>query len=191
MAATVTTPESSTSDPRFCTLADAACFDRSLAETLVRDDPSIVEARNSIGETAFHYLVVEDDLPPVEWLLRHGSDVNTQNEFGATPLMEAAMLGYLGMCRFLLTHGADIRLLDKNGASALAHAANGVDPRDDRSDLLQMLLDRLEPGENINELFDEVSAHMVFRERRPVTELLEVRGLKDPWVEEFAPAKDA
>jgi ankyrin repeat protein len=172
---------SSESDPRFYALTNATWSDLQEAERLVAADPSVVEARNSIGETAFHYLVVENASEAVEWLLQHGSQVDTRNEFGATPLMEAAKLGYVEMCRFLLEHGADVRLRDHNGDAALAHAADESEEDKDRGTLLDLLLSRLEPDEDINPLFDELSAHDVLAETGPISWTLRARGLVDPW----------
>ena len=77
-------------DPRFYQLRNAAYADRSAARELIANDASIVEAKNSIGETALHFLVVENQLEAVEFLAQHGSDVNNRNDFGTPAIIEAA-----------------------------------------------------------------------------------------------------
>jgi ankyrin repeat protein len=72
-----------------------ACF-RSLdaARELIETDPACIRYQDIAGETAFHYVVVENRLDLAEFLLLAGSDINKADEFGATPLMHAVMLGY-------------------------------------------------------------------------------------------------
>lgn len=172
---------SDASDPRFYRLLYVAWSNLELAATLVKAEPSIVEARNSIGETAFHFLVVENAQEAVEWLLKHGSNINAKNAFGETPLMNAAQLGYLGMCRFLLARGADVRLRDDSEETALAHAAEATEVTEDRIELLKLLLDQLDASEDINHFFADLTAHLVLKAPGPITELLEARGLVDTW----------
>ncbi len=95
------------SDPRFYLLRDvAAAGDYEAAGQMIEQDPTIVAAKNSIGETALHFLVVENYLEAVEFLAGHGSDVNSRNDFGQSALYEAAQLGYLEMIDLLLRLGA-------------------------------------------------------------------------------------
>ena len=97
---------------RFYELRNAAFADLPLARKLIHDDPTIVTAKNSIGETPFHYLVVENQLEAVEFLVQHGSDVNNQNEFGIPAIVEAAQLGYVEMVDLLLKLGARVNVAD-------------------------------------------------------------------------------
>ena len=46
----------------------------------------------SDGTTALHWAVHNNDKPLVERLLKAGADVNARNDYGATPLAEAAVL---------------------------------------------------------------------------------------------------
>lgn len=161
-------------DPRFYQLRSAAYNDPDEAARLIEADPSIIDARNSLGETAFHWLVVEDEREAVRFLLEHGSDINTRHDFGETPLMEAAGLGYTEMCRFLLERGADAKARTKNGDTALAKAAQGKN-----AETVELLLSLLEPDEDINTYFSEWAAHRVLTKRKQFAEQLQRRGLKD------------
>ena len=87
----------------------------SKAERLVRIDPSFLHYRSSIGETPFHYLVVESDIERAAKLLDWGADVDTQDDFGATPLMSAVILGELALVKWLVERGANLELKNING----------------------------------------------------------------------------
>ena len=102
------TTDKEETDPRFYLLRNAACWNLEEAHRLVLEDPTIVEARNSIGETALHFLVVENALEAVAFLAQHGSQVNTRNAFRNSALSEAVQLGYVEMVELLLPLGARI-----------------------------------------------------------------------------------
>jgi ankyrin repeat protein len=117
-----------------------ACF-ASLddAASLLSAEPALLCARTGLGETALHYLAVEDQLPSVKWLIEQGAEVNVVNRVGTTPLSDAASLGYLQMVSFLLSHGACVNLAGeseptlhsavRSGSAAVVEAllAVGVD----------------------------------------------------------------
>ncbi|PQV65341.1 Ankyrin repeat [Abditibacterium utsteinense] len=108
------------SDPRFYLLRDAMFGDWNTAEVLIAQDPTIIEARSSTGETALHYVAIEDHLEGVKWLLERGANVNTRDNFQSTPLIGAAQLGHEQMCRLLLDHGADLFAMDNIERTALS-----------------------------------------------------------------------
>jgi ankyrin repeat protein len=86
-----------------------ACFDDlEKAETLIHHDPEIIYAKDGLGETALHYLAVENQIEAVKFLYEKGADLNTVSECGGTPLSEAASLGYVELVRWLLENGARI-----------------------------------------------------------------------------------
>ena len=89
-------------DERFYELRNAAFMNLPLARKLIKEDPTIVAAKNSIGETALHFLAVENQLEAVEFLARHGSDINNQNNFGQSVLVEVALIGHTEMLELLL-----------------------------------------------------------------------------------------
>ena len=86
---------------------DAAVLDQPAAERLLREQPSLIHATNQLGETALHFLAVEDYAEGVTFLARHGASLNARNEAQRTPLMEAAMVGATQVVRALLACGAD------------------------------------------------------------------------------------
>ncbi|MEP6667564.1 MAG: ankyrin repeat domain-containing protein [Chthoniobacter sp.] len=159
-------------DPRFYTFRDAARSDLQVAADMLADDPKIIRLRNGIGETALHFLAVENCLAEVDWLIEHGSEVDTQNEFRQTPLMEAASLGLLDMCKVLISRGANFRYVSAQGESVFSAAAAA-----DRVEVLQHLLKLLPPQEDINSFFDNVDAAMTMEHSPNCAFLLMRRGL--------------
>jgi len=68
----------------------------------------------------------------VQKLLHSGADVNYQDEYGTTVLMNACSYGYLETVEILLAHGADPNLCGMMhpsiGMTALMRAASGKEP---------------------------------------------------------------
>ncbi len=94
-------------DPLFEQLVDAAVLDQAAAEQLLREHPELIRATNRLGETALHFLAVEDYVEGVAFLARHGAPVDARNDSQRTPLMEAAMVGATHVVHQLLACGAD------------------------------------------------------------------------------------
>ncbi len=70
---------------------------------------SPVNAFDELGKTPLHYAVLGEHFAVVDYLLRHGADVNAHDErvIGDTPLGEAAGTCSLRMARLLVAAGAD------------------------------------------------------------------------------------
>ena len=62
------------------------------------------------------------DVHIVRWLLGHGSDAESENEHGRTPIMAAAMCGHLETVQALLEHGIRINATN-SGLTALSLAS--------------------------------------------------------------------
>jgi ankyrin repeat protein len=85
----------------------AVVEDRPKAELLLAEHPNLLNARWMHNETALHYLAIEDLGDAVNFLLAHGADVNTVNEFGDSPLVDVANLGNNEVAELLIAAGAD------------------------------------------------------------------------------------
>ena len=140
-------------------LAQAVFSDVNQAKAEVQRDPSLLHARDGVGETAFHYVVVENRLDLAQHLLDWGSDINTRDHSGATPLMHAVQLGYLDLVKWLIQHGADLDLKDENEETALSKAT-----KNDRAEIFNFLL-ALPRKHDIDFYYDDLSAHDVFENR--------------------------
>ena len=127
-----------------------------------------------------HFLVVENAHHAVEFLRSHGSAIDTENDFGNTPLVDAATLGYLEMCRYLVDRGANVRHVSaESGDSAFSRAASA-----ERIDVLSYLLGLLSPDEDLNFLFSDVDAEVILDYHACSAELLVSRGLRRRWMNE-------
>lgn len=102
-----------------------ACFESlDAAAALLDAEPSLLVARDGLGETALHYLAVENQLAAVQWLFARGAALDTVSDVQGSPLSEAASLGYEELVGWLLDHGASIELPGQ-GEPALIEAARG------------------------------------------------------------------
>lgn len=134
-----------------------ACFaDPEQAKTLLKQSPDLIHCRDTVGETAFHYVVVEERLDLAELLLSAGADINTQTCFGDTPLMHAAMLGNLELVRWLVSRGATLEPKNVNGESVLVTAASN-----ERAEIFEFLI-QLPRQHPIDFYFDDLTAQRIF-----------------------------
>ena len=81
------------------------------------------------------------------------------------------------MCRFLLAHGADPRIRDDGGETPLSKAATSTKRK---RKVVQLFLDQLEEGEDVNDYFGEYTVEVELKKTGPVTDLLRKRGLVIP-----------
>jgi ankyrin repeat protein len=98
------------------------------AAQLLDDFPSLIDEKTSLGETALHYLAVENQLEAVRFLYQRGANINTANNCGGTPLSEAASLGYVELVKFLLEKGARTQGLFGTGDPILHEAVRSGNP---------------------------------------------------------------
>jgi ankyrin repeat protein len=145
-----------------------ACFESpEAARALLDAEPGLLFARDGLGETALHYLVVEDQLEAVKFLFGRGATLNTVSDVNGSPLSEAASLGYEAMVEWLLANGAEIELEGQGEPTLLNAATSG------NASIVAMLLGA---GANVDIVNDirETALHCAAEsdERLLVTELL-------------------
>lgn len=108
-------------------------------------DPSLIDERSGLGETVLHYLAVEDQLDAVKFLVEEKkAEVNTLNDFGDSPLSEAAELGHVELVKYLLEKGAMLKL---KGQKVVLHGA----VRGGNAEMVKILL---AAGADVNEVGD-------------------------------------
>lgn len=71
------------------------------------------------GSTALHWAVHHDDAALVQKLLKEGANPNAVNDYGATPLSEAAISGNPVVLSALIKAGADVNAVNPSGQTAL------------------------------------------------------------------------
>jgi hypothetical protein len=67
--------------------------------------------------------IIEEQIDHVIEYLRYGTDVNVLDEYGFTPLIEAAVADNYDLVKLLVEYGADVNLQDSTGGTALHWAA--------------------------------------------------------------------
>ena len=87
-------------------LIEAAVREPNRARELVKNHPESLELRTGLGETAMHYLAVENYAEAVQLLLELGSNVNTKNMFGQSALLETITVHADEACAVLRRAGA-------------------------------------------------------------------------------------
>lgn len=75
--------------PNLIKLIQFAVRDPKLTRKHVKDHPGVLNLRTGIGETALHWLAVENYADAVQLLIDLGAEVNVTNEFGDSALQEA------------------------------------------------------------------------------------------------------
>ncbi|WP_296055221.1 ankyrin repeat domain-containing protein [uncultured Amphritea sp.] len=78
-----------------------------------------MDARQHKLNTRLDDAINKGDVDKVQYLLLKGADIEYEDPFGATPLMNAAWVGSTELVEFLLSKGADVRHKDKEGFTAL------------------------------------------------------------------------
>jgi len=73
------------------------------------------------GKTALHW-AVHYPIKAMQFLLDHGADPKTRDDYGCTPLHDSCRCGAVEPSRLLLDHGADIDAKDNNGMTPLQAA---------------------------------------------------------------------
>ena len=125
------------------------------AEKLFKANPDILRCRSMTGETPFHYLIVECELERATKLLEWGADINTQDDFGATPLINAVMLGEIDVVKWLVQHGAILEPKNVNGETALVCATSN-----EKAGIFQFLI-ALPRKRPIDYYYDDLTADEV------------------------------
>jgi ankyrin repeat protein len=94
--------------------------DMAAARALLAANPRPdVNQRTADGTSALHWAVYHDRVDLIEQLLAAGADVKVKNDYGATPMSEAAVVGNAKVLRALLKAGADVESPNSDGQTAL------------------------------------------------------------------------
>ena len=107
--------------------------DLARVKTIVDKAPSLVRAKDKVGNTPLHHAAIAGAVPMIEWLLSKGADVEAANTEALTPLFEAIRNGKDEAARVLIekgarTDGALQRAAMKNRTAVMeALIAKGVD----------------------------------------------------------------
>jgi ankyrin repeat protein len=120
----------------FNKLVDALMRGTTTLDAESRRDNRVHLRRGVHDETLLHFFAVESKPDLVRGLAALGSDVNTENEFGNTPLVEAVIKSDLPMVQLLLELGADPNRPSSRDQNTALHVAADYE----RQELVRLLL---------------------------------------------------
>jgi ankyrin repeat protein len=131
----------------------ALCRNDYLAAELLLELGGRVNVRDMRKQTALHITLDRHDkvaIGAVQFLLKHGADVNAKRDDLWTPLHVALYAGKLKAVRILLEHDADVNARNDDGRTPLHLLSRWEAPQheDDASNVVKQFLER---GANLNE----------------------------------------
>ena len=104
---------------------------RTQVAELLREHGAALDADDLLHEVARNGIADRD---VVEFLIRHGGDINNADASGSTPLHTAVDRGFRVVSKFLIAQGADVNALNRNGDPPLKLAMEK-----DNADLIDLL----------------------------------------------------
>lgn len=94
---------------------------------LLQDHPTIINAKNSKGDTALIIVIDRTDADWTGYLLNHGADPNAPGAGGDTPLIAAARMGFDEAAEWLIGLHAKVDGTNKMGETPLIIAVQKRD----------------------------------------------------------------
>lgn len=107
---------------------DALIEDLIRAELMLSQHPELLNATYTRGETILHYMAVNYQTKPVEFLIERGALLNEKNDSSCTALMEVCIMGNEEIAKILLDHGADPNVSSTTFDTALINAVRAGSP---------------------------------------------------------------
>lgn len=105
---------------------------------------------NEFGENAIHIFSKNPDerkgILLLEQAIKEGLSINSQDNFGNTPLMNAIDKKYYNMMNFALKNGADVNICDKNGQNALHRVCINYSAPSDLNYIYTIINQNAHPG---------------------------------------------
>jgi hypothetical protein len=103
----------------FRNLVFAERFDE--AERLLAEEPGLVSMTDGCGETALHFLAIENDLDGIASLHERGLSIDTVDAFGEPVVFVVAQLGYKELFSWFIRAGADLNVKNRDGLTLISH----------------------------------------------------------------------
>lgn len=101
----------------------AAIKGHTLISTQLLQHQANVRARDLLGNTALHWAVETGQVETVKLLLENHAEIDTLNNDGLSPLLQATIRRDLGILLTLLDKGVNVNQVSTNGGTALHTAA--------------------------------------------------------------------
>jgi ankyrin repeat protein len=112
-----------------------------------------VRAYNTFNQTALHNAAAHGHVEMVHFLLRNGADIEALGARRETALHHAALQGHLGVVEILLRAEANVKALDSYKRTP-AHAACGGSLKNQISEVMRLLFEKLGSTDDINKHVD-------------------------------------
>ena len=158
---------------RFNEFIKIVVTDQKYAAKLIKNDPNLLKlATPHVGETALHYLTIENYVDAVLFLVQQGADINAPDPSGNTPLMYAIKLKRGTMIELLLSNGAVVNAQK----SQCDETAVSLAARNEDLELVKKLL-KLADSPEINQYFGSYEARLYFNDQRDSAMGAYLRGL--------------
>lgn len=142
-----------------------------IAKSLLDEDPSLVNSRDSDLYTPLHRACYNGHTDMVKFLLNHNADIAARTEDGWYPIHSAARWNQAQVISILLEHGADINARTNSGQTPLHLAASEKENGETISLLLSNCNLNLELRNSLGETAEAICArtsehHKLFDERK-------------------------
>ena len=111
-------------DPSKLIIKAAKSGDVATIKALLKNDPTLIGARDSDGSTPLHCATWKGHENVAEFLVKAGADVNAVNQnghWGTTPLQAAAHANQTKIAQLLLDNGAHAKAKDMEGRTPMFH----------------------------------------------------------------------
>lgn len=128
--------------------------------------------------------IIEQNAGSVREFMHYGIDVNQIDEYGFTPLIEAAIVNNIEISRYLLDNGANPNLQDATGGTPLHWAADN-----DNIELCKLLLDHRADPNAYNFSGQPVLAMPILRHQSELKQLLIYRGADQVFAQDYINTK--
>lgn len=142
-----------------------------IAKSLLDEDPSLVNSRDSDLYTPLHRACYNGHTDMVKFLLNHNADIAARTEDGWYPIHSAARWNQAPVISILLEHGADINARTNSGQTPLHLAASEKENGETISLLLSNCNLNTELRNSLGETAEDICArtsehHKLFDERK-------------------------
>ncbi len=105
------------------------------AERLLAEVSGLRSMTNGCGETALHFLAIENALEGVLWLQERGFSIDTVDAFGEPVIFVVAQLGYKELFSWFVSKGANVRAKNRYGLDLISHLRDY--DKDDMADWIE------------------------------------------------------
>lgn len=106
-------------------LAASKAGNTNALRTLSKLGLDVKDVRTELQWTLLHWAAYKGHVDTCKWLLDSaGLDLEARNNFGRTPLHNAASQGHIGVVEYLVSKGADVRCRDRDFRTPLYFAKN-------------------------------------------------------------------